>query len=316
MRAHPPAMTSIEELASDQRGVLSRDQVVPELMSKHAWSWRLERGVWQRVLPGVVVTHSGGVTQEQRLWAAVLHAGKDAALSGRSALSALGMRLGREGEQEDVDVVVPLRRTPSSPAFLAGSGEVKVRRVKDPHRWLTRRGSLPLLRAEASVLHAFAWADTDREAEVVLAAAVQQRLTAVQVLRDTLALMPELTRRGLVREVLDDVELGAHAGSELRFLRFLRAHRLPLPDQLQLRVRAGGTHYLDARYTLQRLTVELDGTHHRDVGTWEADALRSLRVVALLPGEQVVRITTGMLRNHAAEVAALLRSVLAGRVAA
>jgi hypothetical protein len=302
-------MTELDALLAQQAGVLTRAQALPSI-GKHAWDWRLERGVWQRLLPGVAVTHSGGLSEEQRRWAAVLYAGKDAALAGRSALAALGMRFGRDpvGVQ-DIDVVVPLERRPLD-AALPDKGRVRIHRLKDPMRWNTTRRGLPVVRAEASVLHAAAWAASERDAEWVLAAAVQQGRTTVPLVRGALAQMPELTRRALLREVLDDVELGAHAASELLFLRFLRAYGLPLPDELQLKVRVGATYYLDARYPRQRLTVEIDGAHHRDVERWDADALRTLRVVAHRPGEQLVRITTGLLRHHAAEVAELLGLLL------
>jgi len=301
---------TLEEHLDKQEGVLTRAQAITTI-GKHAWDWRLARGLWQRLLPGVAVTHSGGVSLEQRRWAAVLYAGEGAALAGRSALGALGMRFSRDRQEgpEDIHVVVPLESRPRG-ADLLGGGRVLVHRVKDPSRWVTTRRGLSVVQAEASVLHAAAWAAADQEAEWLLAAAVQQRRTTVPLVRGALKQMPELTRRALVREVLDDVEKGAHAGSELRFLRFLRAHGLPLPDELQLKVRVGATHYLDARDTRLGLTVEVDGAHHRDVETWEADALRTLRVVAHRQGEQVVRITTGMVRHHAEEVAGLLRLLL------
>jgi hypothetical protein len=160
-------------------------------------------------------------------------------------------------------------------------------------------------------VHAAAWARSDAQAEFLVAATLQQRKSSVPQVRRLLTEMPELTRRSLVREVLSDVELGATAVSERRFVEMCRRWGLPLPDQMQLRLRSGGrTYYLDARYARQRITIEVDGAHHRETAQWEADALRALRVVARMPGEQVIRITTGMLRNHEAEVAALLLSIL------
>ena len=138
----------------------------------------------------------------------------------------------------------------------------------------------------------------------------QCRVVAVPGLRDVLAQMPALKRRALVLAVLDDVELGAHAGSELQFLRFCRKHALPLPDDLQLRVRAGSTHYLDARYRRQRVAVEVDGAHHREAATWEADLLRTLRLTAAMSGDRLVRLTPGMMRHDGPEVAAHLRTLL------
>jgi hypothetical protein len=195
---------------------------------------------------------------------------------------------------------------------MEGSGNVVVHRVRKPERWVRELRSLPVVSTHAATLPAAAWARTDRAAEWRVAAAVQRRVTAVPLLRETLTQMPRLKRHALVLVVLDDVELGAHAGTELQYLRFCRTHGLPRPDELQVRLRSGAsTHYLDARYRRQRVTVEVDGSHHRDVEAWEADALRTLRVTAALPGERVVRLTGGLMRHDGLEVAELLRVILA-----
>ncbi|MCW2499913.1 MAG: hypothetical protein JWN87_1589 [Frankiales bacterium] len=75
-------------------------------------------------------------------------------------------------------------------------------------------------------------------------------------------------------------------------------------------MRAGGVRYLDARYRRQRVTVELDGAHHRLVGQWEADALRTLHVLASARDEQLVRLTRGNLRHDEPVVAQLLGQLL------
>jgi very-short-patch-repair endonuclease len=59
------------------------------------------------------------------------------------------------------------------------------------------------------------------------------------------------------------------------------------------------------------VTVELDGAHHREAAQWESDLLRTLAVAAALPGEQVVRLTPGLLRHEPEKVAELLRRLLA-----
>lgn len=302
--------TTWQEHLRRQDGVIARHQALAGGMSRHEWAWKLERGVWQRALPGVAVAHSGGTTERQRAWTAVLHAGTGAALSGDAALRLCGVAA---ANGKDLDVVVPTgRHVVGDTLELDQEGTVVIHRVHRPERWTRALRALPVVTAHAATLHAAAWADTDRAAEWRVAAAVQRRVTAVPLLRATLLDMPRLRRRALVAAVLDDVELGAHAGSELQFLRFCRAYGLPRPDELQVRVRSGAAvHYLDARYRRQRVTVEVDGAHHRDVGSWEADALRSLRVTATMPGERVVRLTPGMLRHDGPEVAELLRAVLA-----
>jgi hypothetical protein len=301
--------TTWQERLHRQEGVIARHQAVSGGMSRHEWAWKLERGVWQRAVPGVAIAHSGGTTERERAWAAVLHAGKGAALSGDAALRLLGLAAVQD---KAIDVVVPRAR------HIVGDRlethevrEIVVHRVLRPERWVREFRALPVTSAHAAVLHAAAWADSDRAAEWRVAAAVQKRITSVPSLRAVLAQMPTLKRRALVAAVLDDVELGAHAGSELQYLRFCRLHGLPRPDELQVKVRSGAVHYLDARYRRQKVTVELDGAHHREVATWEADALRTLRVVAALPGERVVRLTPGMLRHDGPEVAQHLRTLLA-----
>ena len=298
-----------QELAAKQDGVLARHQALAEGMSRHEWSWKLDRGIWQLAIPGVAFTHSGGTTERQRAWAAALHGGTDAVVSGDAALSLLGLPLSK---LKAVDLAVPRHR------HIVG-GRIRgaeplpllIRRVSGIASWRREVRGLPLAKGEAAVLHAVAWAASDRDAEWRIAAAVQRRITAVPLLREALVTMPALKRRALVRTVLDDVELGAHAGSELQFLRFCRAHGLPRPDELQVRLRSGrSTHYLDARYRRQRVTIEVDGAHHREVATWEADALRTLRVVAASPGEQLIRLTPGLLRHDGDEVAEHLRVIL------
>lgn len=300
-------MTSWRETAELQDGVLARRQALAGGMTAEAWEWRLSSARWRLALPGVAMTNSGAPSARQVAWAACLHGGDGAALSGDGALRLRGMK-GDLGSS--LDVVVPRRRRVRA-AALFGDASFTVRRtnvVDEAHKSL--RG-LPVLDTHHCVLHAAAWAPSDRAAEWRIAAAVQQRVTAVVRLREALDGLPRLPRRGLIRVVLDDVELGAHAASELAYLRFCRRHGLPLPDALQLKVRAGGVRYLDVRYVRQRVSLELDGAHHKDAGQWEADALRTLQLAVAVPGERVLRLTMGNLRHDGDEVARLLHVLLA-----
>jgi hypothetical protein len=302
--------TTWQQHLARQDGVIARAQALAGGMSSHQWDWKLARGTWQRALPGVAIAHSGGTTERERAWAAVLHGGTGAALSGDAALRLLGVTA---ATGQDLDIVVPRDRRVTGGRLQGRERHaVVVHRVHRPDRWVREVRTLPVITAHAAVLHAAAWARSDREAEWRVAASVQTRVTAVPLLRQTLTEMPRLRRHALLVAVLDDVELGAHAGSELQFLRFCREHGLPRPDELQVLLRAASRlHYLDARYRRQKVTVEVDGAHHREVAAWEADTLRTLRVVASLPGERLVRLTPGLLRHDGPEVAALLRTILA-----
>ncbi len=190
----------------------------------------------------------------------------------------------RLDEPRDVDLALPTHRsvraqrfpdTPTQALSPVRAGRVRTHRVSALPALLQHGRQPSVVRASAALLHAAAWAGSDRAAEWRIAAGVQQRLVTPVLLRETLALLPRLPRRDLVRTVLDDVELGAHAASELDFLRFLRSYRLPAPDQLQRRVRVGATCYLDAWWERRRVCAEVDGAHHRSAGVWEADVLRA-----------------------------------------
>lgn len=43
-------------------------------LTRHALAHRLERGRWQRVVPGVYVAHSGQVTRDEAVAAAMVYA--------------------------------------------------------------------------------------------------------------------------------------------------------------------------------------------------------------------------------------------------
>jgi len=298
-------------LLAEQDGVITRRQALRGGLTEDQWQWRLDSARWRSLLPGVVVTHTGPVTAQQQAWAAVLASGSGACLSGDAALAALGMPL---GDLAVLHVAVPEDRIVVSRVLGPAGAGVRVvpRRVTGLSRWSHPARRPPTVRVQAAVLHAAAWAASDRAAEWRVAAAVQQRRVSAPALRRALEQMPNLRRRALVSTVLDDVELGAHAASELDFLRFLRRWHLPRPDSLQRPVRLGRLRYLDAWWERQRVAVELDGAHHRTVGTWEHDLLRANDV--LVAGRDsrtlLLRFTTGNLRHDGARVAAQLASAL------
>jgi len=308
----PPAPT-IAQLLRDQDGVISRRQARTAGMSEDQWQWRLDTGRWQSVLHGVAVAHSGVVTARQRSWAGVLFARTGASLSADAALIEHGMAL---APPNVLHVVVPPARQMTTQTFATSGDEVRRRvqahRLQVLDEWVHPTRTPPVLRVAPAALHAAAWASSPRSGEWRLAAAVQQRLVRPAELRVALEGMPNLPRRALLAEVLDDVELGAHAASELTFLRFLRRHGLPAPDRLQRRVRTGRVCYLDAAWERQRVGAELDGAHHRWVEAWDSDVLRANAVVVAERHDRLIllRFTTGNLRHDGPQVAAQLRAVL------
>lgn len=299
------------ELLDQQDLVISRVQARRGGMSEDQWQWRLDSGRWQSVLYGVAVAHSGEVTARQRAWAGVLFTDADAYLSGDAALIEHRVNLPVPTE---IHIVCAREVVPQRYCLPVDDTVVRLttHRAARLSRWAHPVKQPPVLRLPQAVLHAAAWAPSDRSAEWRVAAAVQQGRVRVQDLRAALVEMPRLNRRRLIREVLDDVEFGAHAASELDFLRFLRHHGLPLPDRLQRPVRRGKLRYLDAWWERQRVNAEMDGAHHRTVGTWDDDALRANDVVLVERHDRILllRFTRGNLRHDGDRVAAQLRDAL------
>lgn len=295
-------------LMQAQCGVLTRAQALRGGLTPAAWRWRTSTD-WQLPLPGVAVGHTGPLTQEQGAWCAVLSCGRGAAISADWALVAHGFRTRDAGP---LQVAVPHDRHVVQHRMPDGH-PLRVRRVRELADLVHPLHRPALVRAAPAALHAAAWAASDRAGEWRLAAVVQQRLCTVTALRTALSAMPRLPRVGLLRQVLDDVELGAHAQTELDLLRLLRGNALPLPDRMQLRERDGrGVRYLDAWWERQRAVAEVDGAHHRDAGQWEADLLRANALAVAHRDDRVLllRLTGGQLRHEAPEVVAQLRAAL------
>jgi very-short-patch-repair endonuclease len=303
MSAEPLELIPWRELPGMQEQVIARRQARLGGMSEDAWQWRLDTGVWQTVLPGVAVTHSGQVTDRQRAWAAVLYGGEGAALSGDAALVEAGFaRL----EVAAIDIAVPAHRRVATQPGVRPHIVSRLAELVHPVRQPTQ------VRTPRALLDSMAWASSDRAAEWRLAAAVQQRLVTPSQVRAALDGAPRLKRRALANAVLLDVELGAHAQTELDFLRLLRRNHLPCPDGLQYRVRAGGTKYLDGEWRARRVYAELDGAHHRAAGTWDSDTLRANAVVVSQRHDRVIllRFTGSNMRHDESQMVAQLSAVL------
>jgi hypothetical protein len=62
-------------------------------------------GCWQRILPGVVLMHTGTPTTRERLLGCLAYAGEDAVITGAAALRLYGLRTAPPDGQ--VQVLVP-----------------------------------------------------------------------------------------------------------------------------------------------------------------------------------------------------------------
>jgi very-short-patch-repair endonuclease len=166
-------------------------------------------------------------------------------------------------------------------------------------------------RVARSLVDAAAWMGSDRGAQAVLAAGVQQRLARAGDLLAIVAGNQRLPRRALVKATLDDIAGGAQALSELDLIRLVRRHRLPEPDrQAPRRDSAGRRRWLDAVWEAAGIIVEVDGIHHVDAAQYWADMDRDIDFT--LDGYRILRFPAFVVRYHPGYVAGKIREALRG----
>jgi hypothetical protein len=129
----------ISDLLARQSGVIARRQVLAGGGDDLLIARMVRRGEWVRVHPGVYIDHNGPLTWWQRAWAAT-HYAAPAALAGRSALRAHGVR-GHDAD-DDIQVVVPHDRK------VRARPGIRVERLRDYDRVVQVHLSPPRVRVE------------------------------------------------------------------------------------------------------------------------------------------------------------------------
>jgi very-short-patch-repair endonuclease len=265
---HPrrPLPEAALELARHQGGVLSRRQL-HELGVTRRSQERLVRE-WRRVARGLYLVGpaAGEVPWLARVWAGVVLGGPRARAGLHTAavldgLASLDERPGRVGRGPDEIVVLVTGRAGPHPGFVFVRERPGVR-LPSPFR------EPPRTRIEDTVLDLCASGDP---ASVVmwLTRACQRRLTSPKRLRERASQRPALRGRGLVLEILNDVQEGATSNLEHRALHeVFRPHGLP---RVRLQHRTGSRNRVaDAAVAEYGVLIELDGR----VGHVEEGAFR------------------------------------------
>ncbi|WP_410812324.1 hypothetical protein [Micromonospora sp. 067-2] len=299
---------AFEWLAFEQSGVLTTPQAT-RLLTEGVVRGRIHSGRWRSICRGVLLTGNGRLTRDQQLWVAVLAAGPDAVLAGVTAAAEAGVRGLRH---EPLHVLVPaarraartsLRRLPiDMPAVLVHRTTI----LPGAHRQL---GRPPRTTTARALVDAAGWATGVDEAQGLLAAGCQQRRVLPQELDAVLDVLPRASRRQLIRQTAGDIAGGAHALSEIDFLRLCRQHRLPAPDLQEHRVDAAGRNrWLDAYWRKWRVQAEIDGAHHMDARQWAADMRRQNDVWT--SGDRILRFPAWLVRARPDEVAETVRRAL------
>ncbi len=293
----------LEALLFRQDGVISRVQAL-RFMSAQTLSRRVASGRWRAAHRGVYVAHSGPVTDHQRLWIAVLGVGgtRPALLAGLSALLVLGLR---RFTSRAVHVLLPARHRDRDPP----PGVIVHRTRTLPPDDRRERAGPPCTRAPRSVVDAAQWARSDDEARTIIAATFQQRLVGGEEIQGVLARMPQVRRRALIMQTVEDARDGSETVTELDLVGLCRASGLPIPSRQMFRKDSSGrTRYLDACFDEWGVRIEVDGAHHMFVEEWWQDMDRHNDLAT--PGEMLLRFAGWKIRYRPDEVAARIRKAL------
>ncbi len=287
-------------LLQRQCGVATVDQLT-RLTSDWTVRWKVDSGRWQRPYAGVVVTHSGPLSELQRRWVDLLCAGRGAVLAADTAAGLDGLE-GYPAERTYL-LLPPGRQVTNRPDLV-------VRRSSFlDHADVHPLHAPPRTRLARSVVDMASAATTDDRARAVLAAAVQQRLVRSSDLRAVVRRLGAVRRRRLILRTLDDIAGGAHSLPELEAVRLVRRFRLPAPSrQVVRRDRSGRRRWLDLYWEAYRLVVEIDGRWHMEVRAWWDAMWRDAELV--VAGERVLRYPSFAVREQPALVAAQIAAVL------
>jgi hypothetical protein len=291
-------------LLNDHDDVLSATDILRFITRKQLRS-QISAGHWQKPVRGVVVAHSGPLTERQLLRTALLRSGPQAALAGLTAARLDGFTgFDDRGAvlSRPIYLLAPYgykRRTPPPDLtvvthYTQALTDLDVHPQRQPRR----------TRIARSLIDAAAWMPTERGATAILAAGVQQRLVRAQDLSQVVDRMGALRRRRLIRETIGDIAGGSQALSELDFTRrVIRAFRLPEPSRQSARHDSQGRRrWTDVTWDAYKVVVEIDGAQHTDnpLQRWD-DMERDIDLG--LDGYQTLRFPAWLVRTNPEYVA-------------
>ena len=231
----------IVRLLGHQGGVICRRQALDLGATDSDIERWVRRRELSRVFDGVYVDHTGPLSTEQRAWAAVLYAAP-AALAGKAALHAHGVRGFERSSDEPVHLVVASHRR------VAAQPGVRVARMSAFDTQVQHHLSPPRVRLEVAALQVASRARNEDGAVGVLADVCQTHRTTTARLLECLHDSPRIAHRALLLTVLDDIASGAYSALERRFLvKVERAHGLPTGTR-QRRVKIGRRPYYTGRH--------------------------------------------------------------------
>ena len=246
----PPRLAAI---ARNQKGVVSRRQALSAGLTRGVIDAKVKSGWWELVHEGVYKTFTGQMTRDGLLWAAVLHAGRDAYLSHGTAAEL--NRLTADAPSV-IDVTIPATR-----AVRAPKGVTIHRSAHKPMIW--QPPGIPAYSIAEQTVIDLVQAGADKDDIVALVTGgFNRKLLTENHLRAVAQTRSKLRWRRELDEIISLAAGGTHSPLEYRHdTDVQRAHGLPEPVKQAKFLKPDGTSGYRDRYYPQygRLVIELDG---------------------------------------------------------
>ncbi|SHM73406.1 type IV toxin-antitoxin system AbiEi family antitoxin domain-containing protein [Cryptosporangium aurantiacum] len=210
----------LAKLLADQHGLILRSQAHALGITDDTIKWRLNRGHWRRVFPGLYATFSGAPTDEQRMIAASLHGGADAQVTGVAALRWHGLRYLPDDER--VHILIPNGPRRTSRGFVVAA------RTNRPDPRPFRRPPLEICSLARAGADAARAGYCRRDVRAFLSEMVQRRLTTVSRLDEEWRAGPRQGSK-LLGSVLGELRDGVRSAPEAEFRDLLRTSTILPP---------------------------------------------------------------------------------------
>jgi Transcriptional regulator, AbiEi antitoxin/Protein of unknown function (DUF559) len=294
----------LAELARQQHGVVSREQLARMGVGNAAISVRLRTGRLHRIHAGVYAVGHRLLTQEGRWMAAVLASGTGAALSHWSAAALWGIR---PNSRSMIDVTTPRKSRTWNGIRRHHKGL--------PADEITVKNGIPVTSAARTVFDLAATEDLDA-VETMLREMEFHRRWGPLSLHDLVERYPG--RRGVrkVRTALERLKSEPpgrrRRGLEERFAPFLRRYRLPLPYFNDWIFLSDKRYCVDCHWPRTGQIVELDGWQgHGTRSAFRSDRERDRKL--RVAGYSVIHLTWAQLDDEPEQVASDLRMLLGNK---
>lgn len=213
--------------AAAQNQVLTRSELHQlGVTQQMIWTRVRPHGLWQILLPGVIMLRNGAPTQAQLLDGAVRYAGKKAVLTGLTAAGLHGLK--KFAPPTQVHVLVP------EPCQRRSVGYVLVERTTRPPLTHTK-GGFPAADVTRAALDAVRRMRDRASVEALIAEAVQRGWTTPRRLREELE-AGSCRGTALPRRCLGAIAEGARSTAEARGVALAKRSGLP-PTRWNVRLR-------------------------------------------------------------------------------